>query len=319
MTSIAAARETSDPTAASPTTAGEPVTGRTPTAWSAGRGDQSQPETFRALAWSQGDECLAEPLPYTGEEHSAPEADSPPMRRMADAPERAATPRLSRSALLFVAAVGFAAAATAGLVLTVVNGDVVPTRNSPVVIRPAENPSLPQPIGGTGGQGEALRPAPAAPAPMKTAGFPAPAVPPAANNPPAGLYTPVPTVGVITPAAAPPPATEMMAPMAPAPSDGQHVAAPEAAPPADELPPGVTPPAVSLPEIPPLVERQPIGPAVIHAPAISGDPAAQIPNLAGSAPPVIQGPATSAAVDPELALNPGATDPIIPTFTVGSG
>jgi len=293
MTSIAAARETSDPTAASPTTTGEPVTWRTRTAWSAGRGEQSQPETFRALAWSQGDDCLAEPLPYIGEEYSAPEMDSRPMGRMADAPERAGTPRLSRSDLLPLVAAGFAAAvATAGLVFAVVNSDGVPTTHSPVAIRPAQNSSLPQPRGGNGGQGEALRPAPADPTPAKTAGSPARAVPPAADDPPTRLNTPLPTVGVAKPEAPPPLATEMMAPRVPPPD----VAAPEAAPPADE-PPVLTPPVVPLPEIPALEEPHAMGPNVINAPALSGDPAAPIPDLAGSAPPVIQGPATPAGVD----------------------
>ena len=316
MTSIAAAREPFEPTAASPTTGGEPVTGRTRTAWSAGRGDQSQPETFRALAWSQCEDCLAEPLPYTGEEYSAPEMDSRPMGRMADVPERAGTPRLSRPGLLSVVAAGFAAAvAAAGAMFAVVNSDGVPTTNSPVVIRPAQNSSLPQPRGGNGGQGEALRPAPAAPTPAKTAGSPARAVPPAADNPPTRLNTPLPTVGVAQPAAPPPLATEMMAPKDPPPD----VAAPEAAPPADAPSPVLTPPVVSLPGIPVLEEPHAMGPNVIHAPAISGDPAAPIPDLAGSAPPVIQDPATPAAVDRGIALNPGLTDPIIPTFTVGSG
>ncbi len=315
MTSIAAARETFDPTAASPTTAGEPVTGRTRTAWSAGRGDQSQPETFRALAWSQGDDCLAEPLPNTGEEYSAPEMDSRPMGRMADAPERAATPRLSRSDLSVVAAGFAAAAATAGVVFALVNSDGVPTTHSPVVIRPAENSSLPQPRGGDGGQGEAVRPAPSAPAPAKTTGSPARAVPPAADNPPTGLNTPSPTVGAVAPAAPTPLATEMMAPVVPAPD----VAAPEAAPPADRPTPVFTPPVVSLPEITTLEEPHAMGPNVIHTPAITGYPAAPIPDLAASAPPVIQGPATPAAVDRGIVLNPGVTDPIIPTFTVGSG
>ena len=56
-----------DPTAASPTARRECLTGRTPTAWATSRDDDSQSATFRALAWSQEDDSIAECLPYIGE------------------------------------------------------------------------------------------------------------------------------------------------------------------------------------------------------------------------------------------------------------
>lgn len=198
MMSTSATRQTSDPMAASAAAAHEPVTGHTPNAWAAGRGDEFQSETFRALAWSQEDDSLAEPLPYIGDESSVPE----------DAPS---APRYRRSTLLFGLAAGFAATAIGGLVLTLVNTDSVPTTPLPVVIQPAQNASFPQSNGEAGKQSGVVARSTAV-VTAKTTGSPARAVLPAANTPPIAVSTPAGTVAALTPAAPPPLAPEVKTP-----------------------------------------------------------------------------------------------------------
>lgn len=237
MTSIAKKCETPDQTAASPTATYEPVTKQAPTAWSAGRRDEWQSETFRALAWSQDGDSLAEPLPYTGEEHFAPEMSSRPAPRIADAPQAVfGTPRFRRPGPLSLIATGIAAvAAAAGLVLTIANTDGVPTTTSPVVIHPAKDSTIPQPTGGTGHQGGLIPPAPA---PARAAAPSGPTIPQATRTLPISIETPSPAVVTVTPGAPLPAAPDVTAPAA---------AAPEEAP-AIEEPPVATPPVVSLPE-----------------------------------------------------------------------
>lgn len=324
MTSTATTRETSDPTAASPTAAAEPVTGQTPIGWSTGRDAQSQSATFRALAWSQDDDSLAEPLPYTGEEYCVPEVSSRPTVPITDADEPASAPRYRRSALIYGIAAGFAAAAIGGLVLTMVNTDGVPTTTTPVVIQPANNAAIPQPRGETGNQGVVV---PSAyPAPVKAAGSPAHAIPPAANTPAIPVNAPAPTVAAVTPAAPPPPAAEVTTPDVTAPEvtvpdvdAAPQVTTPEAAPPAG-LPPVAKPPVVSLPQVTPQQVPHPVGPNVFHVPVAPEGPTAPIPNPAGSVPPVIPGPAAPAAPNQGITLKPRFDVPLIsPTLTIGSG
>ena len=234
MTSIARNCETPDQTAASPTATYEPVTGQAPTAWSAGRRDRWQPETVRALAWSQDGDSLAEPLSYTGEEHFAPEMSARPTMRVADAVEDAVgTPRFGRTGPLSFIATGIvAAAATAGLVLTVANTDGVPTTTSPVVIHPAKNSPIPQPTGGTGHQGEMIPPAPA-----RAAAPPGPTIPQATRILPTSVNTPSSTGVTVISALSPAPG--ITAPDAEAPQEA----------PAIEEPSVATPPVISLPEV----------------------------------------------------------------------
>lgn len=333
MTSIAITREASDPTAAGPTAAHEPVTGRTPNAWSVGIGDQSQPETFRALAWSQCDDSLADPLPYSGDDYSVSELDSRQTARTGDAAEPAPEPRYRRSALLFGIAAGFATAAIGALVLTVINTDGVPATTSPVVIQPAQNASIPQPNGATARQNDVVRSAPSTQTAPKTAGAPSRSVPPAVNTTRTGGDTPAPAAAALAPAASPPAeaaTSEVTAPEATAPEvTAPQVAAPQAAAPdvagpentpVVHIPPGIKPPVVYLPEVTPQQVPHPVGPTVFHVPTEPAGPLAPIPNPPGSVPPVIQWPAAPAAPEQGGTFNPVLTlTPIIPTFTLGSG
>lgn len=320
MTSIAVTRE-ADPTLAGAPAPYESPTGRTPSAWTAGRGDESQSDTFRALAWSQ-DDSIAEPLPYIGEEHPAPEADSPPKVLIGDDAVPLSSRRHRRSTLLYGIAAGFAAAAVGGLVLTVVDTNSMPTETFPVVLQPVQNASIPRPNGEAGNeavnragsQGGVIRPAVQAPAQTGPAGSPARVVPsagnnpPAANNPPTAGNTPLPSVAPVTPDAPPPPAPEVKTPEFTIP----EATTPEVAPPV-LVPPVVKPPVVTLPEITPQQVPHPLGPIVFHVPVAPQVPLVPLPNpgVPVSAP---------AVPDPGITLRPGVTvPPIIPAFSVGTG
>ncbi|MCX6484844.1 MAG: hypothetical protein NT146_16660 [Mycobacterium sp.] len=297
-----------DPTAASPTASHEPRTGRTPTAWAAGREDESQSATFRALAWSQEDDSIAECLPYIGEEFAVSELNSRQTVQFAeDAAGSLSAPRFSRSALLSGIVAGFAAAAVGGLLLTVVNADITPPTTSPTVIQRAENLVVSPPSGEPAHQGSPIRPS--APAVVNAAGAPARAVPPA--------VTPAPTVRAFPPASQKPSAPEAPAPEVtaapelPAPAvTAPQVMTPQAKPPVlvvpPELPPLVTSPIVSVPEVTPQPVPHPVGPIVIRVPTVS-DPA-------------IPAPAAPAASNPGISLKPGVTIPVaIPTLSPGAG
>ncbi len=277
-------------------------TGRTPKAWAAGCGDQAQSATFRALAWSQDDDRVDEPLPYIGDEYddAAPEADSGLIARIsADAVEPPSGTRYSRSALLYGIATGFVAAAIGGLVLTVVNTDDGPTVISTEIDQPATNVVNPRPNG-------PLRPF--VPSPANTVLAPAHAVPSAVAPIPA-VVAPAPheqTLSipeVAAPEASAPgvpepdaPAPEATAPEASAP----EVAAPEAKPPV-WVPPAVSWPVVSLPEVTPQQVPPPMGPRDFDLPTVA-DPA-------------IAWPAAPAAPNPVLTVIPD----VIVTFPAGAG
>lgn len=296
MTSIGMTQE-SDPTV------------NNPAAWAAGRSDESQSGTFWALAWSQDDDSVAEPLPYVGErfEESAVPAG--------ETVERSSAPRYRRSTLLYGIAASFVAVAVGGLVVTVLNTDSVPATTSPVVVRPAESAvkvvSTPQ-----------IRPPASAPA----AG-PARVVPTATNARPIATNAPVSRIAedAVKPAAPEAPAPEVVAPEV----------APQAEPPA-ALPPVATPPIVTLPEFTPQSVPHPVGPTVIHVPH-EGPMNSPLPDLGGSIPPINvhvapEGPmhpivpnlgvplspvmpAAPAAADPGITLHPVFTlPPVIPVL-----
>lgn len=299
----------SDLTAPNPS---ELSTGRASAAGAAGRGDESQSETFRALAWSQDNDAVAEPLPYLGGEH---EEFTVPGEETAD---RSAPPRYRRSTLLFGFAVGLTAAAVGGVVLTVMSADTVPARSLPVVIHPAED-------GLNAVNAESLQPI------LQTAPVPARAVSTAATTPPIAVAVPQHTATAITPDAAPP------APV---------VTAPEAAPPVT-VPPVVTPPIVSVPEVTPMVSvpevtpivsvpevtpivsvpevtpqpvPHPVGPPLIHVPVSHDLPVVPLPDLGVSVPPIIQVPAAPGQSNPVITLHPVVTLPAsIPVLSGGAG
>ena len=307
MTSIFIARQTSDPTAASPTVAHEPRTGRTPNAWAAGRGDEFQSQTFRALAWSQEDDSLAEPLPYTGDAYSVPEVDSRPTVRIADAAEPSPGNRYRRSTLLYGIAAGFAAAAIGGLLLTMVNTDDGPTTISTKVSQPATNVVNPQP------NIETVPIRSSSPAPVKTGGAPAHVVS-SAVAPSHALSAPAPAAQ--TPAAPEAAAPAVAEPEAAAPA----VAEPEAAAPAAAAPaaaPVTEAPAAATPEFTPPQAKPPVWvPPVIPQKVPYPLGPLQVPTI----PDPVRVPPASNPSTPLLSLRPGLTvPPMIPPMSGGSG
>ena len=310
MTSFSIPRET----AAIRTAAHEPLTGRIPTAWTTGRDDESQSATFRALAWSQNDDSVAEPLPYIGEDYAAPEAESlETVRNGEGAVESPFGTRFSGPALAYGIAAGFAAAAVGGLLLTVVNADITPTTTSASVIQPVMSALSPQPN----------RPA----APARTAAARPPrAVPPVANAPlPSNRPRPVVDPPVSTGTAIAPDAPTVPTPEVPLPLGSEpQVATPPVATPPVETPqvatPEVTPappappapPIVSIPEVTPQPVPHPVGPPVFVVP--------EVQDVRISLPPVISVPAAPAAPIPAglpvISLPAAAavpTAPVIPT------
>ena len=304
MTSISIPRET----AAILTAAPGPLTGRIPTAWTTGCDDESQSATFRALAWSQDDDSVAEPLPYIGEDYAASEAESLETVRNGEGAAGARFGiRFSRPALLYGIAAGFAAFAVGGLLLTVVNADITPTTTSATVIQPVMSALSPQPN----------RPA----APARTAAARPPrAVPPVANAPlPSNRPRPVVDPPVSTGTAIAPDAPTVPTPEVPLPLGSEpQVATPPVATPPVETPqvatPEVTPappappapPIVSIPEVTPQPVPHPVGPIVLDVPTVA-DPA-------------IPAPAGPAASNPVISLKPDVTIPVvIPRFPAGAG
>ena len=311
MVSISTTRQASDPTAASPS------------AWATGRGDGPQSETFRALAWSQEDDSLAEPLPYTGDEYSVPEADSRPTVRIADAAEVSSGNRYRRSALLYGITAGFAAAAIGGLLFTVMNTDDGPATISTKVSQPATNVVNSQP------NVETVPIRPSAPAPVKPAAAPAHVVssavaPSRAFSAPAPApqttFVPEAAASAAVPEAAVPEAAvpEAAAPEAPAP-EAPAPAAPAAATP-EFTPPGAKPP-VWVPPVTPQNVPHPVGPEPFHVPvAPEGPMTLPIPHFGASAPAAPVAPAAPAVPNPVISLKPGVTiPPVIPVFSSGSG
>jgi len=301
-----------DPTAASPTARRECLTGRTPTAWATSRDDESQSATFRALAWSQEDDSIAECLPYIGEEFAVAELNSRQTVQFAeDAAGSLSAPRFSRSALLSGIVAGFAAAAVGGLLLTVVNADITPPTTSPAVIQPAKNAVVSQPNGGSAHQGGPIRPL--APAPTNTAAAPV--------RTGGSAATPAPTAPALPPASQGPSAPQVSAPEVTTPEvtvptvETSQVATPQVATPQveppvlvapPELPAAIPSPIVSVPEVTPQPVPHPVGPIVLHVPTVS-DPA--IPALVAPA-----------ASNPVISLKPDVTIPVvIPRFPAGAG
>jgi hypothetical protein len=307
------ARETS----VVPTATYEPVTGRTPNAWAARREDQAQSATFRALAWSEDDDSVAEPLPYTGEEYLECSDSRPGVRVTADTAEPPSATGYRRPTLLYGIAAGFAAAAIGGLLLTVVNTDDGPTTISTKVTQPAANVVNSQPDSEKARQDGPIRQF--VPAPVKTAGVPVRAVPsavapgPTIAGPAPETQTPstpeaaVPEVAVPEAAVPEVAVPEAVAPEAAAP----EFTAPDAKPPV-LVPPVISSPVVSLPEVTPQQVPNPVGPLDFDLPTDF-----HVPTVAD---PPIAWPAAPAAPNPVLNWQPEVVIPVvIPTISTGAG
>lgn len=121
-----------DPTESALPAAFEPHTGSRPSAWATMRGDDAQSETFRALAWSDDDDSIAEPVSFAAGE-----------------PQPAPAPRYRCSALWFGIAAAVAGVAVGGLLYTVNQTPEVPPEIPVTVTPPAQNLVDAQPGGPT--------------------------------------------------------------------------------------------------------------------------------------------------------------------------
>lgn len=292
-----------------PTETCEPVTGRAPNAWAARREDQAQSATFRALAWSQDDDSVAEPLPYTGDEYQESTDSRPTVRVTADTAEPPSATGYRRSALLYGIAAGFAAAAIGGLLLSVVNTDDGPATISTKLTQPATNVVKSQPKTEPARQESPIRQS--VPAPVSTATAPVGAVPSAVAPRPAAAAPTRDTQTPSTPesaAAAP----EAAAPKAAAPeSAAPEVTDPEAKPPV-WVPPALSSPIVSVPEVTPQQVPHPVGPLDFDLPTDF-----HVPTVAD---PPIASPAAPAAPNPVITWQPEVVIPVvIPPLSTGAG
>lgn len=295
-----------------PTETCESVTGRAPNAWAARREDQAPSATFRALAWSQDDDSVAEPLPYTGEEYQECTDSRPTARVTADTAEPSSATGYRRSTLLYGIAAGFAVAAIGGLLLSVVNTDDGPATISTKVTQPATNIVKPQPKSEPARQEGPIREA--VPAPAGTATAPVHAVPSAVAPRPATAAPAPDTQTPSTPEAAAPEAAapEVAAPKAAAPeSAAPEFTAPDAKPPV-WVPPALSSPIVSVPEVTPQQVPHPVGPLDFDLPTDFHVPTVADPQIAS--------PAAPAAPDPVITWQPEVVIPVvIPTLSTGVG
>ena len=178
-----------------------------------GRTDDAQSATFRALAWSQDEDSVPEPLPYSGEDYLADSSPAVPAAR-----DR-------RSALLYGIAAGFAAAAVGGLLLTVMNTDSAPATTSVSVTQPVVSAALPQPAVATPTQVRQIR-----------------------SSAPSQARVVAPAPEVQTAPAPEPVAPESLAPEPVAPAAPEY--APPVAPPPVFLPPVISLPEVTTQPVP---------------------------------------------------------------------
>lgn len=274
------------PTAAARPAPCEPLTGFNPSAWAARRGDDAQSATFRALAWSDDDNSIADPVSFAAEE-----------------PRPTTAPTYRRSEVWFGIAAAVAAVVIGGLLFTMRQTPDGPTAIPVKVSQPAQNLVDAQPAA-------PLRPAAVGPKPdMQASGAPRAAVPevvsplaPAAEVPAAE----VPAAEVPTP--------EVMEPEVTAPEDtagqdtaGQDTAGQDTAPPLILI----TSPVPSIPDVTAQQIPRPAGPPVFPVPVVSAAEATPPLNVAPAAP-VLPQPGLTAGSVP-------AVPPIIPTSAVGEG
>lgn len=240
--------------------------------------------TFRALAWSEDGDSIADPVPYIGGQYPV-----------------SAGPRPGRLALLCAVGAGIAAIAVGGLTLHITEPAAATSGVS------APSVSVPPATPATGGAVD-LRPTLPSRVVGSTAGTTASPAP--VEIVPAAVASGEAAPGEVAPAVTAPAAS---APAAPAPAESMPAAvttseAPAApAPPA--APPVFTPPFVSLPEVMPQPVPHPVGPTVFQVPAEPEESNPAIP-----APPVlIHVPAAPPAPNPGIALKPGMTvSPFVP-------
>ena len=270
-----------DPTAARPAPC-EPLTGFNRSAWAARPGDDAQSATFRALAWSDDDDSIAEPANCAAGE-----------------PQPAPAPRYRRSALWYGIAAAVAGVAVGGLLFTVNQTPEIPTAIPVKVTQPAQNLVDAQPGGSTS---SSVPPASAGGAPVRAA---LPVVPfetqvapprPAAVGPKPDSQQTSGAPEVVAPA---PPAAEIPEPDVPEPG----VPEPEVTTPPLIL---ITSPVPSIPDLTPDLTLREI-------PRRAGPPVFRVPPApaAGATPPVDAAPAAPVLPDSGVAL-----PSILPTLAV---
>lgn len=146
--------------------AADAPTSLAPSAWAASTAGQAAGEsasdgspsaTFRALAWSQDDDAVGEPVPYVGKDYDCRPEYGPPAATGArpevefeadDHDTVLAAPLLPwyrRPALLFGIAATLAAVGVGGLVVKLTTSDSAPTTTTTRVTKPGEDPGTPAP------------------------------------------------------------------------------------------------------------------------------------------------------------------------------
>lgn len=145
-------------TALAPVSADAP-TGLAPASWAVRAAGQAATEsasdgspsaTYRALAWSQGDDGAEEPVPYSGADYytgvppesgARPQTESETQDRYPDQDTVLVAPPLPwyrRPPLLFGIAAALAALAVGGLAVSLTSGDSTPTTTTTRVTKPGE-------------------------------------------------------------------------------------------------------------------------------------------------------------------------------------
>lgn len=319
MMSILTTRETYVGRASGRPAPNQSTTGPTPASWATRPEDDAQSATFRALAWSQDDDSVAEPVTYTGGEYPASEVDSEPSARFAADTVQPRTAR--RSSLLYGIASGVAAIAFGGLVFSVTQGHSTPATIPVTVTQPAQNIVTTQ---------SAVRPAS-----PSAGGTPAQVVPPAVASTPAAVastpavaasHSGAPVPGALVPGAPVPDAAEAGTPPAGAPQaavpenpapefTAPVVSAPIVSAPVVPAPvvsaPVVSAPVVSVPEVTPMPVPHPVGPPSFHV--------ATVPDTGITLPPAKLAPVGPVEPGPVISVKPVVTlPPIIATLPVGA-
>lgn len=285
---------------------------RSATAWNAIDASMGT-STLRALAWSDEEDSIAEPVPYAGEGDPRPQAS---------------TPRFQLPALLFGIAATAATIAAGGLVLTLTGTEapapVTAVRPAPPQVGQPSRPDNPEgvtPDGVSRSSQPVFAGSPAVDAAPRVASVPHSVT----NSPQPETATNSPTARV-TAESAPTPKTaiEQGVEAADAPAeDAPAEPAADPVPPADApvppvlpvpplTPPVFNPPIVSVPPVAPELVPHPVGPPVFHVPDAPAAPITALPSG-----PVFRVP--GAALNPEIAVPAGTTlRPLAPKLPVNS-
>jgi hypothetical protein len=273
--------------------AADAATSIAPTAWAAGAAGQAATEsasdgapsaTYRALAWSEGDDATEEPVPYAGADYYTgppPPSDVRPAvefeRANAEPDEdtllvAGPLPWYRRPPLLFGVAAALAAVAVGGLAVTLTSSDSAPTTTTTRVTKPGESPAtsaLPPPpvtttVTGTNGLTTVTTVTPTTTAAPTSSTTPSTATTTTTTTTPTTTTTTTPTTTTTTTTTTPPTTTTTTTTTTPPPTTTNPPTT--TAPPTTTLePPPTTEPVPTRPT--PAEEIVPTRPAPVEEPA----------------------------------------------------